>query len=135
MQLRLHHVEMIQWDDIRVFLALSIGGTHKSAAKSLGIDQATVGRRIKAFEESLGTKLFDKRSDGFVLTAAGMQLLSRAQEAEAIISEMERGAAALDKRPKGVLRIAMPGGMANHWLIPRRGPAERRKRRRSDFSR
>src|SRR5688572_762815 len=113
---------MIQWDDIRVFIALSRAKTQKAAARSLGVDQATIGRRIKEFEASLGTKLFDKRSDGFVLTAAGTALITTACEAEAIISQMERGATALDKRPEGVIRIAMPGGMANHWLIPQLSP-------------
>jgi DNA-binding transcriptional LysR family regulator len=113
---------MMNWDDIRIFLALAAAGTHKAAARTLKVDQATVGRRIKEFESELGTKLFDKRSDGFVLTAAGAQLLDRAQGVESMIADIERSATALDKSPKGVIRLAMPGGMANHWLVPRLKP-------------
>jgi len=111
--------EMFQWDDLRVFLALGALGTQKAAARSLKVDQATVGRRIKDLERQLGTKLFDKRSDGFVLTVAGEKILESAKQAEGILLNIERGTAALDQRPEGVLRVTMPGGMANHWLMPR----------------
>jgi len=110
---------MFQWDDIKVFLALGSHGTHKSAARALSVDQATVGRRIKELEEQLGTKLFDKRSDGFVLTVAGEKILEAAKQAEGHLLAIERGTAALDQRPEGTLRVTMPGGMANHWLMPK----------------
>lgn len=113
---------MIEWGDIPIFIALSTAGTHKAAAKLLRVDQATVGRRIKEFESALGTKLFDKRSDGFVLTEAGSQLLARAKEAEALVAQIERNASALDQRPEGVIKIAMPGALANLWFIPRLKP-------------
>lgn len=49
---------MIDWDDIRYFLAVSRGGSVRAAAKSLGVNHATVLRRIAQLEERLGALMF-----------------------------------------------------------------------------
>jgi DNA-binding transcriptional LysR family regulator len=110
---------MTQWDDFRYFLALHRNGTLKAAAQQLGVDQATVGRRISALEESLGTQLFEKRSDGYFLTLAGERVLPTLQATEENLLSVERIIAGRDERVEGLVRIAMPGALANHWLIPR----------------
>lgn len=113
---------MTNWDNIRIFLAVATKETQKDAGKSLGLDQATVGRRIKDFEETLGCKLFDRTSGGYVLNSAGQQLLNQAKNIENIIMTMERCVSARDKKPQGIIRLALPGGMAHHWLIPQLKP-------------
>ena len=55
----------------RIFLALTRAPALRAAARSLGVDQATVGRRLNALEAKLGAKLFLRAKDGYLLTAAG----------------------------------------------------------------
>ncbi len=61
----------MSWDDTCIFLALTRAPTSRAAARSLGVDQATVGRRLNALEAELGAKLFLRAKDGYLLTAAG----------------------------------------------------------------
>ena len=61
----------MNWDDARVFLAVCRESTLRGAARVLGVDQATVGRRINALEKSLSATLFLRTSEGYALTAVG----------------------------------------------------------------
>ena len=61
----------MNWDDARVFLAVCRESTLRGAARVLGVDQATVGRRIVALEKSLDATLFLRTSEGYALTAVG----------------------------------------------------------------
>jgi DNA-binding transcriptional LysR family regulator len=45
------------WDDIRFFLAICREGSLSAAARNLGVDHSTVGRRLAAFERQLGARL------------------------------------------------------------------------------
>ena len=74
---------MIDWDDIRYFLAVSRGGSVRAAAKSLGVNHATVLRRIAQLEERLGALMFEKLPAGYRLTAAGEEVLELAKQMEA----------------------------------------------------
>ena len=55
----------LNWDDLRVFLAVARGGSLSSAARILKVTQPTAGRRLRALEESLGARLFDRLPEGF----------------------------------------------------------------------
>jgi hypothetical protein len=59
------------WDDLRLFLAVARAGTLSGAAREIGVNHSTVFRRIGAFEEALGVRLFDRLPSGYALTAAG----------------------------------------------------------------
>ena len=107
----------MNWDDLRVFLAVVRGGSLSAAGQALRIDPATVGRRIARLERTLGEVLFLKSQQGYAVTAAGERLSVRAEEAERALSGAEdalRGSAeALD----GTVRIGAPDGCAN-FLLP-----------------
>ena len=68
----------MSWDDTCIFLALTRAPTSRAAARSLGVDQATVGRRLNALEAELSAKLFLRAKDGYLLTAAGETALAAA---------------------------------------------------------
>jgi DNA-binding transcriptional LysR family regulator len=110
---------MLSWDDFRFVLALSRRHSLKAAGRDLGCDQATAGRRIYALERELGVELFEKRSDGFFLTTAGQRILGTLEQIEAGFEGIDRGLAGRDERPEGVVRVAMPGALANFGVIPR----------------
>ena len=56
---------MIEWDDVRYFLAAARGGSVRTAARSLGVNHATVLRRIAQLEDRLGAQMFEKLPSGY----------------------------------------------------------------------
>src|ERR1700743_1752935 len=72
---KLHNPDMENWDDLRHFLAFARGGSTIAAAKSLGVNQSTVHRRLEALEMHLGRQLVERRVNGYGLTELGMELL------------------------------------------------------------
>src|ERR1700759_641184 len=72
----------LEWSDVRVFLAIARSGTLGAVARMIGQTQPTMGRRLRALEESLGHVLFQRTSDGFILTDEGAAVLSYAERME-----------------------------------------------------
>ena len=97
----------LNWDDLRIFLAVARGGNLSEAARRLGVTQPTVGRRLRALEERLAARLFDRLPDGFVATAAGAELLPLAEEMERSADALERRKASLADRISGTVRISI----------------------------
>jgi len=73
---------MLDWNDLRYFLAVAREGSTLAAGRALRVSQTTVARRIAALEQSLGLPLFDKRQAGYVMTPLGTDLLTRAEQVE-----------------------------------------------------
>src|SRR3954464_13498326 len=96
----------MEWDDLKHFLAVARTGSLTEAARALKASAATVGRHIEALEERLGARLFEHRSTGYVLTEVGRSILIRAEEAEAAVLAVERGAVGEDRRLSGKVRVA-----------------------------
>ncbi len=107
------------WDDLRFFLAVARSGRLTVAARRLGADHATVSRRISALEEALKAKLFERRPQGYALTAHGERLLSKAEsmETQALAVSSEIGGA--DLALSGTVRIGTPDGFGTLFLAPR----------------
>src|SRR6202030_4356855 len=74
---------MIDWDDVRYFLAVARGASVRAAAEHLGVNHSTVLRRIAQLEERLGAHMFEKLPSGYRLTAAGEEALEFADQMEA----------------------------------------------------
>ncbi len=105
----------MDWDDLRVFLAVARGESLSGAGRVLKIDPATVGRRIARLEEGIGARLFTKTPQGYSLTEAGANLLPHAQRAEAAVL----GAGDAITAPQGLtgqIRLGAPDGCANYLL-------------------
>ncbi len=62
------------WDDIAIFHAVAAGGALAVAAGPLGLSEATVARRLKAFEARLGLSLFRRAANRLILTEIGAAL-------------------------------------------------------------
>lgn len=107
---------MFDWDDLRVFLAAARAGSLATAAQRLGVDAATVGRRVARLETALKSTLLVRSATGLQLTATGAQLLERALNAE---SAME--AAGRVTQPDliaGTVRISASEGFGGAVLAP-----------------
>jgi DNA-binding transcriptional LysR family regulator len=73
----------MDWNNVRVFLAVAREGSMRAAGRALGLSQPTIARRLAAFEASFGgPALFDRLPEGLRLNAAGEQLISAAESIE-----------------------------------------------------
>jgi DNA-binding transcriptional LysR family regulator len=93
------------WDDLRVVLAVSQGGTLAAAAERLHVSHATVFRRLNQIERHLGVRLFERRRNGYTPTAAGAEVTALAGRLEHDIAALERRIAGRDQRSAGTVRI------------------------------
>ena len=109
---------MIDWDDVRYFLAAARGGSVRAAAARLGVNHSTVLRRIAQLEERLGTQMFEKLPSGYRLTAAGEEVLELAEQMEASSDQLETRVFGRDQSVRGLLRVTLPPFLATHLLMP-----------------
>ena len=108
----------MNWDDARVFLAVCRESTLRGAARVLGVDQATVGRRVNALEKSLNATLFLRTSEGYALTAVGEAALHSVENMERSALDLERQVLGLDDRLTGTVRVTTTDSLAIDFLIP-----------------
>ncbi|PZU76861.1 MAG: LysR family transcriptional regulator [Brevundimonas sp.] len=107
----------IDWDDVRYFLAVGRGGSVRAAAERLGVNHATVLRRIAQMERRLGVQVFEKRPSGYRLTAAGEEVVEFAEQMEASSHQLETRVFGRDQSARGLLRITLPPFLAD-LLMP-----------------
>ncbi|HEX7852004.1 MAG TPA: LysR family transcriptional regulator [Sphingomonas sp.] len=109
---------MIDWDDVRYFLAAARGGSVRAAAKRLAVNHSTVLRRISQLEERLGTQMFEKLPSGYRLTPAGEEVLYLAIQMEVTSHELETRVFGRDQSVRGPLRVTLAPLLASHLLMP-----------------
>lgn len=95
----------LEWDDLRYVLAVATAGSLAGAARSLGVNHTTVLRRVGAFEERLGLRLFERLPTGYVLTAGGEELIAAAHRIDDEVVALERKLAGQDLRLSGIVRV------------------------------
>jgi DNA-binding transcriptional LysR family regulator len=109
---------MIDWDDVRYFLAVARGGSVRAAAERLGVNHSTVLRRIAQLEKHLGAQMFEKLPSGYRLTAAGEEVLELANQMEASSHQLETRVLGRDQSVRGLLRVTLAPPLATHLLMP-----------------
>ena len=109
---------MIDWDDVRYFLAVARGGSVRAAAERLGVTHSTVLRRVAQLEKRLGTRVFDKLPSGYRLTAGGDEVLEFAEQMEASSYQLETRVFGRDQGVRGLLRVTLAPTLAAHLLMP-----------------
>lgn len=111
-------MHLMDWDDLRFFLAVARTGSLRGAAKELGVNHSTVSRRIGAFEDRLGARLFERLPTGYLTTPAGENMLESVQSIEQSVAAIDRRVAGQDSRPGGLLRITIPPHLSLKLLLP-----------------
>jgi len=106
---------MMDWDDLRVFLAVARTESLSAAGKQLKIDPATVGRRIARLEEATKARLFTKSPQGYALTEEGARLIPHAETAERAALGAEESLSGPGGLT-GLIRLGAPDGCANYLL-------------------
>jgi DNA-binding transcriptional LysR family regulator len=109
---------MIDWDDVRYFLAVARGGSVRAAGERLGVNHSTVLRRIAQLEERLGVHMFEKLPSGYRMTAAGEEVLEFADQMEASSHLLETRVFGRDQSVRGLLRVTLAPTLATHLLMP-----------------
>jgi len=109
---------MLDWNDLRYFLAVARKGSTLAAGRELRVSQTTVARRIAALEQTIGFPLFEKRQAGYALTPAGQDLLARAGEVETSVTAFTEGAAAHARELSGTVRVTSEEIYALSLIVP-----------------
>ncbi|MBS0658923.1 MAG: LysR family transcriptional regulator [Verrucomicrobia bacterium] len=112
----------VDWDDLRFLLAVARGGSYSAAARTLGVTQPTVGRRIAAFEKHLGARLLGRTAAGLSLTGSGQQLRAHAERMEREAHAAEAATTGHDEGLEGPVRITASEWVARSVLGPLLAP-------------
>ena len=114
----MHGAVLLDWDDLRFFLAVARHGCLTGAAKDLRVAQSTVGRRLASLEENLSVRLLHRTPDGYRLTLAGETVRDQAERVEAEALAVERNVGGHDEKLQGVVRVSCTETLAVHVLAP-----------------
>ncbi|QRM54289.1 LysR family transcriptional regulator [Sinorhizobium sp. BG8] len=111
----------MNWDDARMFLAVARTGQLLAASKRLGVNHATLSRRVSALEKDLKTRLLIRRTNGCELTAEGEIFLDAAERMETEMLAAQASIGRIDTVVAGTVRIGAPDGFGVSFLAPRLG--------------
>jgi DNA-binding transcriptional LysR family regulator len=109
---------MLDWDDLKTFLAIARHGTLSAAARVLKVSQSTMGRRLDNLQARAGVTLLDRTPTGFQLTQTGAAILDQVTRMEEAALALERTISGGDCRLDGVVRITAVEAFAAHILTP-----------------
>jgi DNA-binding transcriptional LysR family regulator len=109
----------MNWDDLKVVLALARAGTLAGAARELGMDATTVGRRLAAIEASLRARMFDRLSSGYIATEAGHRAIALGEEVDRAVLAFRNEIEGTDQRIDGRVRLTGLDAIFNNLIIPR----------------
>lgn len=104
------------WDDLRIFLAAARAGSLTGAAQAVGVDAATVGRRVARLETALKSTLIIRSPTGLQLTAAGARILELGLDAEAVMTAAS--GAAEQEGAGGTIRLSAAEGFGGEIIAP-----------------
>jgi len=111
-------MQAVDWDQVRVFLAVMRARSLAGAAARLGMDVSTVSRRLDRLEDQLSVTLFDRTRDGTLPTANAEQMLPHAEEIELGVMRFASAGAQVETAVEGVVRLTVPPGVADSFVAP-----------------
>ncbi len=107
----MHNCGMQNWDDLRFFLAAARSASLRGAARTLGVNQSTVARRLNQLEANMGTTLFERRARGLALTDVGHDIVAEAESIEESYAALDRKILGRDARLSGRIRLSVADGL------------------------
>lgn len=109
---------MMNWDDMRLFLAVARTGSISGGARQLGVQHSTVSRRLRSLEEKLGARLIERKKTGYELTVAGENIKQSAIRIEREMIGVDEALLGKDTNLVGPLRVTAINNMASSVLMP-----------------
>jgi DNA-binding transcriptional LysR family regulator len=113
---------MLDWDDLKTFLAIARAGTLSAAARALKVSQTTMGRRLDHLHQRAGAVLLERTPTGFRLTRTGAAVLGDVERMEDAAFALERTITGDDCRLTGLVRVTTVDALAAHILTPGLAP-------------
>jgi len=110
--------EPLNWDDLRVVLAIARGGGLAGAARSLRVNHSSVYRRLDALEARLQVRLFERGRAAYRLTLEGELLTDAAQRMETEALAAQRRVLGRDLKLSGTIRVSTTEVLGLHLLPP-----------------
>lgn len=108
----------LDWTQVQAFLAVAETGSLSAGARKLGVSQPTLGRHVRALEESLKIELFRRQPKGLTLTDLGEALLPAANAMREAAHQITLAAAGQDAQLEGTVRITASVMIANTIMPP-----------------
>ena len=108
----------MKWDDLQFVLAVEREGGLAGAARALGVNYSTAHRRLSQIERSLGTRVFNRRRDGYHLTPAAREVSDTARRIEAEVLALSRRVMGADKKLGGTIRVST-SQLMGIYVLPR----------------
>ncbi len=108
----------MDWDDLRVFLAVTEAGSLSGAARTLAVNHSTVFRRINGLEAGLGVRLFERHRDGYVPTVAGEEMRTSVRRIRDEVDAMDRRVTGRDLQLRGTVVVTTTDTLAYRFLGP-----------------
>lgn len=102
----------LRWDDLQFVHAVAEHGSLSAASRALGVNHATVLRRIALLEAANDVVLFERGNDGYQLRPEGRALLSSLKLMDHASAKIARSLASSSKRIEGTFRIATTDAIA-----------------------
>lgn len=109
---------MFDWDDIRIFLAVTRTGSTLGASQQVCLSQTSVARRMTRLEQAVGLRLFDRKQSGYSVNENGRDLRELAEAMERDAAKIAERLEALARRVSGVIRVTTNEGLANIVMAP-----------------
>ncbi|RST48430.1 LysR family transcriptional regulator [Variovorax sp. MHTC-1] len=105
---QVHNPSMLDWNDLKYFVAVARHGSTVAAGHALKVDQSTVQRRLAALERQIGRPLVQRLPTGYRLTPFGEEMLPHAQHVERAVLAFEQQMADSRRNAAGVIRLTCP---------------------------
>ena len=111
-------MQQVNWDNLRYVLAVANKGSAAAAARELGVNRATVLRRINAFQEDLKCRLFERGDNGYVLTPEAEKIIDAAREVENTLFVMQRQIVGRELTLEGEVRVTTTDTFMESLITP-----------------
>jgi DNA-binding transcriptional LysR family regulator len=108
-----------EWSHLQTLLILARTQRLAAAGRRLKVDHSTVSRHVAALEDAFRVRLFDRRDEGFLLTAEGERLFRAAEQMESLMMDVHSDIVGKDLQLTGTVRIGVPDGLGVGFLAPR----------------
>jgi len=111
-------IEHINWDNLRLFLAVVRAQSAQEAARRLGVDHSTITRRLHRLEQEMGARLFQRLSTGHALTPVGQRLLEHVERMESCKVQAGEAIGGDSHTLTGQVRLGATEGFGSFFLAP-----------------
>lgn len=108
----------LNWDNLRIFLAVARSQSALEAAAQLEMDHSTISRRLHRLEKEIGSKLFDRNPQGHLLTTAGHRLLEYVEQIESALAQIDSEIGGDNQVLNGQVRLGATEGFGSFFLAP-----------------